>query len=966
MKNSITENNSQNSMFTWLYLAFALFIIPALGFNEGLKYFQLNSRKLESSAAVRELSKLKNDLKLAANRENLLVDYFTRLFSNSVSPESFAGTAREYIGSSQSHIEFAVYDKKDKLIADNFIKFTDKADEWRDAGAILRKALTNVQSPNSLAAMDKLRPLFGRNFLIPYVYVNPESYMARGFHTADLTEENNYLYWFGRRTDMVVLARLMPAELKRNTELHNFQNGKIAREISFATFIGDKLSKSNLEPTTARIAYYELKQNPEKDFIEINDHLCGYVQTGTSRNVLIAYKLSNSSFMPGKIVLAVFSCLLFLFSALLRSGHFPKKIEDLSLLPQICVLMIISAGIPMVILGAIALSYFSNKQASLIREKNQEMIAFVQRTDQNLRTEYARCNRKLKNGINSFKHLLENNFDEQLIFANLRKHLDVKFNMAFLIRKNKGNENPNAFASTFHNIRKASRENVEANQTVIFASQFLAALNNWRPPDIPPEKAILLEMLFQKPIPMVVGDMLKMEGNLTGTSWGNNAFMLFNKGFKTALHGPYNLFAMISYDPETIEKKYLDDHLAQIIRNPYGFSMYITLNGVLINESQSLLDFPELHELFLRVTKHPLSEPEIVTYKNEQHLFVCLNGAQAKEATYCAMYPVAKIVQEIRKEARELIYLSILACTILLFMLVILYLNLLLPVNRLHKAARALENRDSSFRLPEGHGDEFAEMATIFNTSISEFEELKIASIVQSRLLPAKPFSNNDYDIFGKCLPMSDLGGDYFDYFAVDDSNFAVLLGDVAGHGVGASLLMAMAKAGVICSHDVHSDPAAVLARLHQIILAIKNKLQRKVMTFQYLSVNSSSGKMIYANAGGCSPLIIEPGLKQVTELKHSGSVLGGFKKATFSNIELSLSPGSAIIFYTDGIVESRNELGIELGYEGLHKLCLGCYDSNASVFHQNILETFKNWLGKAEVGDDMTIIVMVRQNKPI
>jgi len=364
----------------------------------------------------------------------------------------------------------------------------------------------------------------------------------------------------------------------------------------------------------------------------------------------------------------------------------------------------------------------------------------------------------------------------------------------------------------------------------------------------------------------------------------------------------------------------------------------------------------------LRVTEYPLPEPEIVEFQGQSQLFVGLQGNRAEKVRFCVLYPLAEIEKLIRQEAFDMLYLAFLAVALIVLMITILYFNLLKPVDRLHQAAMALENRDASFRLPHDGSDEFAEMAAIFNASMAEFEELRIASIVQARLLPAKPLTVEGYSIYGRSQPMIELGGDYFDYFSIDDAHFALLLGDVAGHGVGASLIMAMAKAGVICGRALHKDPAALMLRLHQIIFGIKTKVQRKVMTFQYLGVERASGRLTYANAGGCSPMIFDPATGKIQEISHAGAVLGGFKKNSYTNMTLQIEPGQAMIFYTDGFVEARNETGQELGYEGLFNLVAGCYHVDASEYYAEIMRAWQKWLGSAQPGDDLTMIVLVRR----
>ena len=74
----------------------------------------------------------------------------------------------------------------------------------------------------------------------------------------------------------------------------------------------------------------------------------------------------------------------------------------------------------------------------------------------------------------------------------------------------------------------------------------------------------------------------------------------------------------------------------------------------------------------------------------------------------------------------------------------------------------------------------------------------------------------------------------------------------------------------------------------------------------------------------------------------------------------MQIKSGQAIILYTDGMVESRNDNGVELGYQGLYDLFVANFDKDAAVYYQNILTAYNNWLGQAVVGDDMTLIVMV------
>ncbi|HMM60185.1 MAG TPA: SpoIIE family protein phosphatase, partial [Candidatus Rifleibacterium sp.] len=74
------------------------------------------------------------------------------------------------------------------------------------------------------------------------------------------------------------------------------------------------------------------------------------------------------------------------------------------------------------------------------------------------------------------------------------------------------------------------------------------------------------------------------------------------------------------------------------------------------------------------------------------------------------------------------------------------------------------------------------------------------------------------------------------------------------------------------------------------------------------------------------------------------------------------IESGQAMIFYTDGIVEARNDKGQELGYDGLFNLLADCYHIDAAEYYENIMRTWRSWLGTARPGDDLTMIVLVRR----
>jgi sigma-B regulation protein RsbU (phosphoserine phosphatase) len=156
-----------------------------------------------------------------------------------------------------------------------------------------------------------------------------------------------------------------------------------------------------------------------------------------------------------------------------------------------------------------------------------------------------------------------------------------------------------------------------------------------------------------------------------------------------------------------------------------------------------------------------------------------------------------------------------------------------------------------------------------------------------------------------------------------------------------------------------------MLNNLHKMILATKTSKQKKIMTFQYLHVNSETGENLYGNAGACSPFLIRPSENIAVEIKMAGAALGAFKRAVYTEMALDFRPGDAIVFYTDGIVECKNQKGEMLGYERLKTTLLQCWDANPEIYYNNILKAYYEYVGDdAEAGDDLTFVILVYNEK--
>ena len=473
---------------------------------------------------------------------------------------------------------------------------------------------------------------------------------------------------------------------------------------------------------------------------------------------------------------------------------------------------------------------------------------------------------------------------------------------------------------------------------------------------------LIAENILQKSFPEIIYNIIEVIGQIKEWGFGSKSNLTFFKFISLNNDGYADYGILASWRPDALQKRFVFDIIIQANKNPQNFrfigyekySREFTPKSY--NNSNAGL------ELFARrAEERPTEELEFLKLNGEEYIAVSFSGRELSNYNFVGLYPVKNIDNLIYKQSSLLWLLGVLCLILSIGLAHLLSKSFVKPLLTLQEGALAIENRNFKYRLSGLNIDEFGEVGGIFNHVMVGLEELEIAKIVQESMFPKPEFKQGNFSIYGKSITMIDVGGDYLDFFKVDDNSFSVLVGDVAGHGVGAAVIMAMAKATILGGGDSLKSPAAMLNQLHKMILATKSSKQKKIMTFQYLHVNSETGENLYGNAGACSPCLVRHSEKKVEEVKMAGAALGAFKKAIYQEMPLDFRPGDAIIFYTDGIVECKNKKGEMLGYDRLKNILLECWNSNPESYYDNILKAYYSYVGEdAEAGDDLTFVILI------
>jgi sigma-B regulation protein RsbU (phosphoserine phosphatase) len=238
-------------------------------------------------------------------------------------------------------------------------------------------------------------------------------------------------------------------------------------------------------------------------------------------------------------------------------------------------------------------------------------------------------------------------------------------------------------------------------------------------------------------------------------------------------------------------------------------------------------------------------------------------------------------------------------------------------------------------------------------------EELNLAREIQGNLLPKETPSLAGYDIAGKSIPAKEVGGDYYDFLAVEESRLAFCLGDVSGKGLPAALLMANLQAAIRGQAMVGTSLTSCLERANALLF--RNTSPEKFATLFFGCLDAASHTLHYCNAGHNHPFLIRHDAKPL-RLSAGGMVLGCFESFPFEESRVELEPGDRLLVFSDGISEAANNAEEEFGEDRLGELATANRDASAAELIENILQNVGRHTGDRPQMDDMTLLVVKRE----
>ena len=332
--------------------------------------------------------------------------------------------------------------------------------------------------------------------------------------------------------------------------------------------------------------------------------------------------------------------------------------------------------------------------------------------------------------------------------------------------------------------------------------------------------------------------------------------------------------------------------------------------------------------------------------------------------------PVGNLLNDLRRTTARNAGLGLLFIALALGGIVPLSGRLTKNLTSLTDGVGRIAHGDYGARVPVKSRDELGRLAAAFNQMAADVEqhqrsaveqerirrELELGRRIQSDMLPRTPLHFGLTEVKGVSVPAREVGGDFFNYFALDSGLVALLVGDVSGKGVGAALLMANIQASLRTRFALGQGLAAIANAIDHDIEA--NAPGPLYATLFIAIFDPATRVMRYVNAGH-NPQFVLRSDGRIEKMSSTGMPVGLLAGHGYSEIEVQLSAGDLLFFYTDGCVEMENDQEEFFGSERLEALVAASGRSSADDVLATVEQAISTFRGGRDLFDDATMMVV-------
>ncbi len=383
--------------------------------------------------------------------------------------------------------------------------------------------------------------------------------------------------------------------------------------------------------------------------------------------------------------------------------------------------------------------------------------------------------------------------------------------------------------------------------------------------------------------------------------------------------------------------------------------------------------------------KHEGMMPYITNYSAYGWLVTATSPVYDSNGEYVGVVCVDLDMSEIKAKESQFIFelaiiLVIITAIICVITLIIIDFAVIRPINKLSDVAvdyiGESENKkkfaDVKIRSSDEIGNLSGAMVKMENdietyidditTMTTEKQrisaELGIATKIQADMLPRDFPKRDDVELFAAMTPAKEVGGDFYDFFFIDDDHLALVMADVSGKGVPAALFCVVAKAIIRDKTTVSSDPASVLFEVNNILCS--NNRAGLFITVWLGILDLKTGIVEYANAGHEYPVLSVHGQSVEVIEKENCPPLAAMEDTEYVNERIQLQSGDNLFLYTDGVPEAKAPDGSRFGMDRLVKLLERDREDSPEKLVSDVKHDVDSFQPSGDPFDDVTLLSVV------
>jgi len=332
--------------------------------------------------------------------------------------------------------------------------------------------------------------------------------------------------------------------------------------------------------------------------------------------------------------------------------------------------------------------------------------------------------------------------------------------------------------------------------------------------------------------------------------------------------------------------------------------------------------------------------------------------------------PIGESLREIRRSSVRNLSLGLLVIALALIGIVPISHGMTRHLTSLNEGVHQLAAGNFQTRVPVRSSDEFGSLAKAFNQMAADLErhqalvveqgrlrkELELSRLIQTEMLPRAPLRLGAAEIKGVSIPAREVGGDFFNYFALPDGRLALLVGDVSGKGVSAALLMANVQATLRARLPLEADLARLAADLDR---EIDETTPGAVYLTLFLGIlDTAKQELRYVNAGHNPQFVIHEG-NGFEVMSATGLPIALYPGQPYREEAVPARPGDLLFFYTDGLVEAEDESGEMFGFDRLKALLGKKQQQGIDTVLQEVEDAVRQFRGNHDPMDDATLMAL-------